>query len=110
MRQALLEGMPEQFHHMASDKHSEWSPRFRRIADRYGLSITDSAREWNVHEIPHRGPHHPDYHQWVLDNMEAADEVADGDVAVFRDLFSRWVVQVVRSDPTIVRWAYWDCP
>lgn len=42
--------------------------------------------------------------------MEAADEVADGDVAVFRDLFNRWVVQVVRSDPTIVRWAYWDCP
>lgn len=110
VRQALLEGMPEQFHHMASDKHSEWSPQFQEIADRYGLSITDSAREWNVHEIPHRGPHHPDYHRWVWRNMERADEIADGDTQVFLDLFDRWIVQVVRDDPTIVRWAYWDCP
>lgn len=108
LRQAFEDSMPEQYHHMAT-QYGTWGETFQAIVGRYGLSVSDSARSWNVHQIPHRGPHPVECHQWVLENMELADEVADGDVAVFLALFDQWVVQVVRADPTIVRLAYWEC-
>ena len=59
--------------------------------------------------MPHRGPHPKEYHQWVLDNMEYIDEVAQGDATTFKALFKQWVTDVVENDPTIVRVAYWKC-
>jgi hypothetical protein len=45
----------------------------------------------------------------VLENMELADSIANGDVSTFLALFDEWVVQKVLADPTIVRAAYWEC-
>jgi len=75
----------------------------------YDLDLEDSAHEWNVHQIRHRGPHPAEYHEWVLENLEAANDVADGDREVFLRLFDQWVTQKVLADPTIVRVAYWKC-
>lgn len=107
-RTLLEDSMPDQYHHMAT-QYGTWGEAFQAIADRYGLSVSDSARSWNVHRMAHRGPHPAEYHQWVLDNMELADETANGDVTAFRALFDQWVTQTVLDDPTIVRVAYWKC-
>lgn len=66
-------------------------------------------RVWNLVRIPHRGPHPAGYHQWVLDNMLEADRVANGNVVEFKRLFTAWVVDVVKNDPSIVRHSYWNC-
>jgi hypothetical protein len=107
-RQELEDSMPEQYHHMAT-KYGVWGQRFTAIASRYGLSVSDSARAWNVFLIPHLGPHPAGYHQWVLDNMNEASRVAGTDKDEFLRLFNEWVVDVVEADPTIVRKAYWEC-
>lgn len=107
-RQTLEESMPKQYHHMAT-KYGVWGDRFRAIANRYGLSVSDSARAWNVFLIPHLGPHPAGNHQWVLDNMNRASQVAGTDKDEFLRLFNKWVVDVVKADPTIVRKAYWEC-
>lgn len=108
VRGLLVESMPEQYHHMAT-KYGDWAKRFQEIAGPYGLSINDSAKAWNLVRIPHRGPHPAGYHQWVLDNMLEADRVANGDVVEFKRLFTAWVVDVVKNDPSIVRHSYWNC-
>ncbi|UZN02683.1 AHH domain-containing protein [Cellulomonas sp. S1-8] len=108
VRGKLVESMPDQDHHMAT-KYGAWRQRFQEIADAYGLSIDDAAKAWNLVQIPHRGPHPVGYHQWVLNNLIKADKVADGDVVEFKRLFTAWVVDVVKADPSIVRHSYWNC-
>lgn len=107
-RQLLEDSMPQQYHHMATH-YGAWGEEFQDIVQTYGLDVEDAARAWNVFQIPHRGPHPQEYHQWALDNMQEADRQAQGDVAVFKSLFNAWVVDVVKEDPTIVRLAYWKC-
>lgn len=112
-RQDLIDSMPNEFHHMAT-WYGEWGARFQKIADRYGLSVQDSARSWNVYELPHKGPHPWNYHNWVYGQMIEADELAqeapvDRQADVFVDEFTSRVVGVVQADPTIFRAAYWRC-
>ena len=69
---------------------------------------------WNLHSMPHAGPHPWNYHNWVLERMQEADELAqrapaDEQMGVFLDEFQRRVVDVVLADPTVVRAAYWKC-
>lgn len=45
----------------------------------------------------------------VLQNMEAADSIAQGDVDTSTRLNTTWVIDKVVADPTIVRVAYWKC-
>jgi hypothetical protein len=107
-RQLLEESMPDRYHHIATH-YGEWGVEFQQLLERYGLSVTDGPRAWNVYLMPHVGPHPPEYHQWVLDNVRQADRIADGDLSTFLTLFDEWVVQKVLADPTIVRVAYWKC-
>ncbi|WP_203676573.1 hypothetical protein, partial [Cellulomonas phragmiteti] len=75
----------------------------------------DRALNWNVFTIKHAGPHPWNYHNWVLTNMEIADDLAQTEPtsearrARFIAEFKRLVVDVVKTDPTIVRAAYWKC-
>lgn len=50
-----------------------------------------------------------EYHRWVMNNLRLADQIADGDAAVLKDLFRNWVGDRVEADPTITRLAYWKC-
>ena len=109
-RQSLEDSMPEQGHHMAT-KYGQFGARFARIFARYGLSINAA---WNVRMMPHRGPHPWSYHNWVMSNVTRADAEArlapeSQRQAVFEQLFKQYVTDVVMSDPTIVRVAYWKC-
>lgn len=111
-RQLLLDSMINkgyvQDHHVASNKNSSrWTAQFESITSNYGLSLNDS---WNmILQMPHVGSHVAEYHEWVFENMDRIDAVAAGDAATFRALFTEWVIDVVRADPTIVRLAYWKC-
>ena len=106
--QVLIDSMPTQYHHLAS-YFNKWREAFEVVTSRYGLSLEDTARAWNVVQIPHRGPHPVEYHRWVLQNMYLADQVADGDAIRFKQLFQEWVADRVIADPTLTRLAYWKC-
>lgn len=104
--QMLIDAMPVQLHHVAT-QYGDWAEDFNEILGKYGLSVTDTTL--NVIAVPHRGPHPKEYHQWVMDNVEIADQVANGDVATFRSLFKQWISDRIEADPTITRLAYWKC-
>jgi hypothetical protein len=106
--QTLIDSMPINNHHVAT-WYGPWAETFDDIVSGYGLSLEDAARSWNVIAVPHRGPHPAEYHRWVQANLELANDVADGDVVVFKALFKQWVVDRVQADPTITRLAYWKC-
>jgi hypothetical protein len=110
-RQQLIDSMDVEVHHMATH-YGEIGKTFQQIADKYQLDVKTGA--WNMHAIPHAGPHPWNYHNWVLQRMRAADLVAqafpeDEQADVFLAEFERNVVDVVKEDPTVVRAAYWKC-
>ncbi len=94
-----------QTHHVLSNKHrSRWTPLFREITDDYDLSLDGS---WNKIEIPHRGRHPNEYHEWVHERIQAIDRIAQGDRDTFLRLFDEEVVQVVQDTPEMLRREYW---
>jgi len=112
-RQQLEDTMAVQDHHLATH-YGDWGRTFQRIADRYGLSVRDTAGVWNVRTMLHAGPHPWNYHDWVYQNMIQADQIAqEAEESVRRDVFldefTRTVSDVVAEDPTIVRAQYWKC-
>lgn len=110
-RRLLEDSMPDQWHHMAT-RYGEWAQDFQDILDErgVGLSLNDAVHAWNVHRMPHRGPHPAEYHQWVYENLQKiAREIDIGDTEAFIEKFNRYIVEPTLSDPTIVRVAYWKC-
>lgn len=72
------------------------------------------TRAWNLHSMPHAGPHPWNYHNWVLERMQEADDYAqqfptEQRTAAFLAEFQREVVDFALADPTVVRAAYWKC-
>ncbi|WP_211234092.1 RHS repeat-associated core domain-containing protein, partial [Chitinilyticum litopenaei] len=68
-------------HHLATNKHSHWSPRFRKLFDDYGLGRFKNGRPrtdvlndpLNKVRIPgHKGPHPDDSHQYIFDHLQKA--------------------------------------
>lgn len=110
-RQQLIDSMDEEAHHMATH-YGTWGATFQGIVSKYGLNVKTGA--WNLHSMPHAGPHPWNYHNWVLQRMQAADRIAQQfpaaeQSAVFLAEFQRDVTEVVLQDPTVVRAAYWKC-
>lgn len=64
-------------HHIATNKNSDsdvrggpWTPRFKAIFDRAGMSLNDPA---NLVKVPgHKGPHPQAYHEEVYQRLERA--------------------------------------
>lgn len=106
--QTLIDSMPVQYHHLAT-QYGTWAADFNDVLARYGLTVEDLGRDWNVIAVPHRGPHPAEYHRWVMQNLVLADQIADGDPSLLKMLFRTWVADRVEADPTITRLAYWKC-
>ncbi len=104
--QAYWLDMPLQSHHLASDKHGFYTDEFRKIAAKYELDLNS---DWNIIRIPHSGSHAPEYHQWVLDQMNTAHRHAAGDRALFLRLWAEQVYNVIRDNPLAPRVDYWRC-
>ncbi len=55
-----------QNHHVATEKNSSFTPKFKGIIEKHGLDLND---DWNIVKIPHSGRHPNDYHEWVFNGM-----------------------------------------
>lgn len=101
-------GLPIETHHLASDKHlSYYTPQFLDFLSAYPtLSLNQS---WNLLSMKHKGRHPNEYHKWVLDRMDEADAVAQGDPTVFVAEFTARVTDLVEASPLMIRAGYWKC-
>ena len=78
-----LQDLPEQIHHLLTNKHSKWSTRFEQIVQKYGLDLDDA---WNTVRVPQRGRHPEEYHEWVWEQLRQIDEIAKGNREQFLQL------------------------
>lgn len=57
--------------------------------------------------MPHQGRHPDVYHDFVLDEMQKIDSIAQGDRDVFLSLFEDRVRNVVRNNPDMLYLEGW---
>lgn len=68
-------------HHLYSNKNKTYTPKFKAITDKYGVSLNGSD---NIVLLPgHKGRHTNAYHELMLLSLEQIDAIAAGNVAVF---------------------------
>ena len=94
---------PNQDHHIATNKSDEWTPVFEEIAGKYGLDLDD---DWNIVSLPHQGRHPWEYHSLVEDAMNYADNVAAGNVKVFKDIWSEFA-EFLKDNPDMLYSNFW---
>jgi hypothetical protein len=84
--QGVTRGTPEPVdvegheHHIATDKWDDathnggpWTPKFKEVFDRAGMSLNDPA---NKIRVPgHRGPHPREYHEEIFERLDRATSV-----------------------------------
>ncbi len=99
------EDKPLQIHHYATNKSRVYTQQFQAIVSKYGLNLDGG---WNKEELPHQGRHPDEYHAFVLEQMQAIDHAAQGDVRKFLSLFERNVKKVVRNNPGMLYSEYWQ--
>ncbi len=90
---------PNQVHHFASDKNSVYTEQFKKITDKYGLDL-DGA--WNKESLPHQGRHPNDYHEFILDQLNDIDAIANGNQDVFLDLYEKRIKNIIKNNPDLL--------
>lgn len=113
VRLALLRSLPDQDHHIATNKNRiadpKWTVQFEELLWEYFPDQSLSGL-WNVIEkMRHRGPHPFAYHSWVYQNMLKALRDSKGNWAEFLRRWNAWVRDVINADPLIARKEYWQC-
>lgn len=101
----LLESLPIQIHHFATNKHSIYTKKMTQIAQKYGLKLGGS---WNKAALPHLGRHPKEYHDFVYEGMQRASLQAGNDKAKFLKLFDEYIKQPVIKNPNLLRKAGWE--
>jgi hypothetical protein len=87
-------------HHIATDKHSVFTPRFKELFDRAGLSLQSA---WNRIRVPgHVGPHGDFYNRLVLQRLETAVGAKSGSAA------KSALIQELKSIRRDIRHNGWD--
>jgi len=99
----LIGNIGEQKHHDVSHLNQKWTPIFEELTQRYG-NLNDI---WNKVEIPHQGRHPNEYHQWVESALTEIDKIAGGDVEKFRELFTKYVEDVLVENPWMLKKDWW---
>lgn len=94
---------PNQVHHFATNKSKKYTTQFESIAKKYGLDLDDS---WNKELMPHQGRHPYAYHDYVLDNMQKFDRIANGDKTKFLKLYEQ-MKRKIRNKPEMLYKDYW---
>ena len=95
---------PKQLHHYATDKNSIYTQKFEKITKRYNLDLDG---DWNKELLPHQGRHPNAYHEFILSEMEEIDNIADGNVDIFIELYEERVKSVIRDNPDMLYKKYW---
>jgi len=100
----LKKALPNQWHHMATNKSLTYTPRMAEIAERFGLSLSG---DWNKRFMAHLGRHPNEYHEFVLKGMQDAASGAGGDPERFVALFNDYVIQPVLQQPGMLGKDFW---
>jgi hypothetical protein len=102
--QNATQSKPYQRHHYASNKSSKWTARFERITKKYNLDLDG---DWNTNVLPHQGRHPDEYHNWVLEQVNQIDQIAQGNRSKFLELFELRVKQPVQNNPGMLYKDFW---
>ena len=95
---------PNQVHHFATNKSKKYTSQFESITKKYGLDL-DS--DWNKELMPHQGRHPYAYHDYVLDNMQKFDRIANGDKTKFLKLYDQMKQKII-NNPDMLYKDYWN--
>lgn len=96
--------LPNQIHHVATDKSKKFTPEFKKITDKYNLNLDD---DWNKVELPHKGRHPNNYHDFILDSTKTLDKAANGATDMFLKGFNK-IKEQVKNTPEMLRKAFWE--
>ena len=94
---------PNQVHHFASNKSKKYTSQFESITKKYGLDLDGN---WNKQSMPHQGRHPYAYHDYVLDNMQKFDRIANGDKTKFLKLYDQMKQKII-NNPEMLYKDYW---
>ena len=94
---------PNQVHHFASNKSKKYTSQFESITKKYGLDLDG---DWNKQSMPHQGIHPYAYHDYVLDNMQKFDRIANGDKTKFLKLYDQMKQKII-NNPEMLYKDYW---
>ena len=94
---------PNQIHHFATNKSKKYTSQFENIAKKYGLDLDG---DWNKELMPHQGRHPYAYHEYVLDNMQKFDRIANGDKRKFLKLYNQMKQKII-NNPEMLYKDYW---
>jgi len=78
--------------------------KFEDITKKYNLDLDDI---WNKESLPHQGRHPNAYHDFILDEMKNIDNIANGNKAIFLDLYESEMKNVIRNNPDMLYSNYW---
>ena len=95
---------PQQVHHFASNKNKTYTQQFKDITKKYGLDLNE---EWNKELLPHQGRHPNAYHEFILDELTNIDNIANGDIDIFLELYESNIKKVIRENPNMLYKEYW---
>ena len=96
---------PNQIHHFATNKSKTYTHQFEEIVKKYGLDL-DGV--WNKEMLPHQGRHPNKYHDFVLENLKNIDDIANGDVNAFLEMFECNVKGIIRDNPEMLYKTFWN--
>jgi hypothetical protein len=94
---------PHQVHHFATNKNKKYTSQFENITQKYGLDLDE---DWNKKLMPHQGRHPNAYHDYVLDNMQKFDRIANGDRTKFLKLYDQMKQKII-NNPEMLYKNYW---
>ncbi|WP_202021063.1 AHH domain-containing protein, partial [Roseburia intestinalis] len=94
---------PNQIHHYATNKSKTYTHQMEEIAKKYGLDLNG---KWNKDLLLHQGRHPNEYHEYVLNSMKQFDEVAQGNVDIFLQLYEK-MKAYIKANPDMLYKAYW---
>ncbi len=95
-------------HHIASNKHlSKFTPQYEAIASKLGLKLDAAWNKILITDVRHYSRHPKQYHQFVLEGMQAAEAGAEGNVTKFLELYDEYVIQPLIKNPDIVNKTGW---
>ena len=95
---------PNQVHHFVTNKSKKYTSQFESITKKYGLDLDG---DWNKQSMPHQGRYPYAYHDYVLDNMQKFDRIANGDKTKFLKLYDQMKQKIV-NNPEMLYKDYWN--
>ncbi|WP_289686520.1 AHH domain-containing protein, partial [Helicobacter rodentium] len=95
--------IPNQTHHIATNKNRKYIKEFENIAKKYDLNLDG---DWNKVNMQHQGRHPNEYHDYVLSEMKNIDKIAKGDKNKFLKEFEK-LKREIKDNPDMLRKAYW---